>query len=284
MIRPGTIGENPWLARPAVIRRVQREVDGVATYDLAFVDAEEGQQYHFEPGQFNMLYLPGAGEIPISLSGDATAGDGWPHTIRVAGVVTRALERLGVGGMLGLRGPFGNAWPIESCWGQDVIVVGGGIGLAPLRPAIYHLLDGASRCQRLTFLYGARSPDMLLYRDQYADWSRRGLAVEVTVDRAAPSWTGNVGVVSLLLERLALADPAQAVVLTCGPEVMMRYVVAAALERGIPPERIWLSLERNMQCAVGMCGHCQLGPEFVCQDGPVFRYDRIAPLLAVEAL
>ena len=275
---------NPWLAHTVVIESITPEVDSVATYHLAFRDRNSGRHYRFAPGQFNMLYLPGAGEIPISLSEDPAATDSWAHTIRVAGTVTSVLARLQPGETLGLRGPFGTAWPLAECEGRDVVLVAGGIGLAPLRPAIYQLLAERPRFGRLHLLYGARTPDTLLYSNEYDRWASRGLAVQTTVDRTTPSWTGNVGVVPLLLERLLDFDPRRAVLMACGPEVMMRFTVRAALERGMTPPHIWVSLERNMQCAVGLCGHCQLGPEFICKDGPVFRYDRIAPFLDVEGL
>lgn len=275
---------NPWLCEPVVIRSITPEVSGVATYHLAFRDPEAARQYRFQPGQFNMLYLPGAGEVPISLSADPAGCETWAHTIRVAGNVTRVLANLGPGGSLGLRGPFGSCWPIDQCRGRDVILVAGGIGLAPLRPVIYALLADRQRFGRLTLLYGARSPDTLLYASAFSDWTRRGLLVQTTVDRSAPGWLGNVGVVSLLLDRMRLSSPRDSILFACGPEVMMKYTVLSARQKGISEPQIWVSLERNMQCAIGQCGHCQLGPAFVCRDGPVFRQDRIAPYLSVEGL
>lgn len=275
---------NPWLSHTAVIESIRPEIPGVATYELGDPAGEWSKEYHFRPGQFNMLYVPGVGEIPISLSADPAQRTTWAHTIRTAGNVTRALARLQPGATLGLRGPFGTSWPLEEMSGADVILVAGGIGLAPLRSAIYELLVRASQQSRLVLLYGSRSPDLILYQDEHGDWSRRGLEVQVTVDRSAPGWAGWVGVVSMLLDRLRLPNPADTVVLTCGPEVMMRYVVHSARERGISTDRIWCSLERNMQCAVGLCGHCQLGPEFICKDGPIFRCDRVLPFLSVEGL
>jgi NAD(P)H-flavin reductase len=211
-------------------------------------------------------------------------GNTLAHTIRTAGNTTRALERLGVGGQLGLRGPFGTSWPIEECHGKDVILVAGGIGLAPLRPAVEQLLAQRSEFGRVTLIYGARSPDTLLYTSQFADWISRGLNLQITVDRATTDWSGNIGVVPLLVDRLRPLTPANSIILTCGPEVMMRYTVRSALERGMNSTQIYLSLERNMQCAVGLCGHCQLGPAFICKDGPVFRHDKIVPYLRVENL
>jgi NAD(P)H-flavin reductase len=275
---------HPWLAQTVAIREITAEIDGVATYHLTFQDQAAAERYRFAPGQFNMLYLPGAGEIPISLSEDPRAEQSWAHTVREAGNVTRTLARLRAGETLGLRGPFGTCWPMDDCQGRDVVLVAGGIGLAPLRPAVYQLLHEPGRYGRLHLLYGARSPNTLLYTREFDDWTSRGLRIQTTVDRAAPGWDGNVGVVPLLLERLRDFDPASAILLACGPEVMMRFTVKAARQRGMTPGQIWVSLERNMHCAVGLCGHCQLGPEFICKDGPVFRYDRLAPFLNVEAL
>jgi len=275
---------NPWQTHTVAIQRIRPEVEGVATYDLAFQDESVRAAYRFAPGQFNMLYLPGAGEVAISVSDDPHERATCAHTIRVAGNVTRSLAAMNVGETLGLRGPFGTSWPMAECIGRDVVLAAGGIGLAPIRPAIYTLLRDRRRYGRLNLLYGARSPDTLLYARQFDDWSQRGMIVQTTVDRSASGWMGNVGVVTLLLERLRSFDPRNTVLVCCGPEVMMRFTVMAALNRGLSPEQIWVSLERNMQCAVGLCGHCQLGPAFICKDGPVFRYDRVAALMDVEGL
>jgi NAD(P)H-flavin reductase len=273
---------NPWLSQRAVIREIRPEIADVVTYRLQLADREANAAYRFLPGQFNMLYLPGAGEVAISVS---ACVDGFlEHTIRAVGSVTRAMEQLRVGATLGLRGPFGASWPMAQCQGQDVIVVTGGIGLAPLRPVIHELIHNRSRYGRITLLYGARTPDTLLYEKQFAGWIGAGLEIHTTVDRSAPGWHGNVGVVPLLVDRQSIPDPRHTQILACGPEVMMRYTVLSALDRGIAKEQIWLSLERNMQCAVGFCGHCQLGPAFVCKDGPVFRFDKIEPFLQVEGL
>jgi NAD(P)H-flavin reductase len=275
---------SPWHTFPVSIRRVTREVEGVATYHIGFDDPATSAAFRYLPGQFNMLYLPGIGEAPISISGDHPADGTLAHTVRVAGNTTRALAELGQGGCLGLRGPFGAPWPLEECQGRDVVLVAGGIGLAPLRPVVYALLARRRRYGRLSLLYGARTPDSLLFAGEFEDWTNRGLNLFSTVDRSTPRWLGNVGVVTLLLDRLRPLDPANTLLLVCGPELMMRYVVRSALDRGLEEPQIWLSLERNMQCAVGHCGHCQLGPAFVCKDGPVFRHDRIGRYLEVEAL
>jgi NAD(P)H-flavin reductase len=275
---------DPWLALPAVIDDVLPETPGVATYRLRLAQREIAAQYRFRPGQFNMLYLPGVGEVAISISGDPADSSCLPHTIRQAGTVTQALARLGPKATIGLRGPFGTSWPMERCAGKDVVLVAGGIGLAPLRPVVYELLANRRRFGAVSLIYGARTADDLLYTRQFDDWTAKGLAVETTVDRANVDWKGRVGVVTLLLERLALPRPDETVLLACGPEVMMWYAAQTARARGIDPANIWMSLERNMNCAVGLCGHCQFGPEFICKDGPVFRYDRVAPFLKVESL
>jgi NAD(P)H-flavin reductase len=273
------------LAQVARVERVTPEVTGVATYHLRFRDPELHAHFLFQPGQFNMLYLPGVGEIAISISGGGTDGETtWDHTVRAAGNVTRALARQGAGATLGLRGPYGSSWPLDACQGADVILIAGGIGLPPLRPAIQHLTAKRDRYANVALLYGARTPDTLLYTRQYAAWAGARLDVQTTVDRSAPGWAGNVGVVPLLVDRLRPFSPANSGVLLRGPEVMMRYAVRTALARGIRKDQVWVSLERNMQCAVGLCGHCQLGPAFVCKDGPIYRYDKIEPFLDVEAL
>ena len=206
------------------------------------------------------------------------------HTIRLVGNATAALSGLGVGGSLGLRGPYGTPWPLAQCVGADVVLVAGGLGMAPLRPVVYQLLADRGRFGRIELLLGARMPDGLLFAREFPAWQAGSLQVQTTVDRYETGWPGNVGPVPLLLERLTPLEPANTQLLICGPEVMMQYTVRAALQRGLKKGQIWLSLERNMQCAVGMCGHCQLGPAFICKDGPVFRYDKIEPFLQVQHL
>jgi NAD(P)H-flavin reductase len=274
---------NPWLARTAVVEEITQEIASVATYRLCFTDPLVAQQYRFLPGQFNMLYIPGCGESAISLSGSPSLdGTQLVHTIRYVGRVTDAISKLGVGDRLGVRGPFGTSWPTEHCKGRDVIVMAGGIGLAPLRPVLYWFLENRQDFGRIVLLYGSRSPDLLLFADELKTWEKDGIEVQITVDRATESWRGAVGVVPLLLDRLAGLKPDQTEVLTCGPEVMMHYSAQSALRRGIPKNSIWLSIERHMQCAVGLCGHCQLGGLFVCRQGPVFRYDTIENSLKVR--
>ena len=262
------------------IQQVVRETADTVTLTL---DASSSP-VRFEPGQFNMVYLFGQGEVPISISGDPEEPDKLVHTIRAVGPTTRPMLDLVPGDVLGIRGPYGTAWPLKEAHGTDVVVVAGGIGLAPLRPMILHLLRHRREYSRVIILYGARSPDQLLFRRQLHHWRGRfDLTVEAIVDKAGPDWHGPVGVVTRALDR-ARFDADDATIVTCGPEVMMRFVVREAEEEGVPADRIWVSMERNMKCAIGLCGHCQWGPDFVCKDGPVFRWDRIASRFAHKEL
>jgi NAD(P)H-flavin reductase len=278
------VAVNPWLSKTVRIEGITPEVAGVSTYHLRFQDPEVDAAYRFDPGQFNMLYVPGVGEIAIGVSTRGGTRATWDHTVRQAGRVTTALAKIGVGGTLGMRGPYGTAWPLDQTVGKDVILVAGGTGLASLRAAVYSLLDRREQFARVTLLYGGRSPDLLLYASEYDQWERRGLRVETTVDRGTGGWSGHVGVVPQLIDRMQPLSSSRSVIFCCGPEVMVRYTLRSTLARGIGKDQIWVSLERNMQCAVGICGHCQMGPEMICKDGPVFRLDRVEPFLGVEAL
>jgi len=275
---------DPWLAHEVVIDRITPEIEGVVTYHLRFTESSIAAAYCFRPGQFNMLYVPGVGESAISLSANPNHPETWAHTVRLAGNVTRALGQMSSGGALGLRGPFGRGWPLELAEKRSVLLVAGGIGLPPLRPVIYDILSRRGDFEDVVLLYGSRTREALLFTSEFDAWRTQGIEVRLTADRWTAGWEGQVGVVPLLLDRLKLRNPAGTMLFTCGPEVMMRFVVRSALQKGIPVENLWMSMERNMQCAIGMCGHCQFGPAFICKDGPVFRYDRIAPFLAVEAL
>jgi anaerobic sulfite reductase subunit B len=234
------------------------------------------------PGQFTMLYAWGVGEVPISVSG-LDAGGRLVQTIRDVGSVTHKLCALDPGTTLGVRGPFGRGWPLDAFAGADVVVVAGGLGLAPLRLAVLALLARRERYGRLLLLYGARTPADLLYRDELARWAEDGLDVEITVDAADADWDGPVGVVGKLVARAGF-DPRNAAALMCGPEVMMRFTAVALAERGVAPERTYVSLERSMKCGIGQCGHCQIGPTLVCLDGPVYSWAEISRWLSVREL
>ncbi len=233
------------------------------------------------PGQFSMLWAFGVGEVPISFSG--LPGDGLLlHTVRAVGTVTSALASSEVGTVIGVRGPFGNGWGVSDAEGGDVVIVAGGLGLAPLRPAVEAVLAARDRYGRAVLLIGARSPEDLLFHDDLARWrSRLDFDVQVTVDSSGADWHGDVGVVTNLIGRVPV-EAAKTLALVCGPEVMMRFTTRSLVDRGLDAERIRVSLERNMQCAVGHCGHCQLGPELVCLDGPVFSWSRVAAQTGVR--
>jgi NAD(P)H-flavin reductase len=272
---------DPMLPRPAIIQAIRAEAAGVSTFSMAFANPADRDAYHFQPGQFNMLYVPGFGEVAISLSSDPTESQVLGHTIRVAGNVTRAITRLKVGDTVGVRGPYGNPWPLESAAGKNLIIVAGGIGLAPLRPVILSVLNHRHAYGRVLLLYGARTPADLLYTREFGRWRESGLEVNITVDMGDENWRGKVGVVPQLFYFVRM-EHKNTLVLTCGPEIMMRFVIYEALARRIPKDAIYISMERNMKCAVGFCGHCQYGPNFICKEGPVFSFAAIEPFFGKE--
>jgi NAD(P)H-flavin reductase len=267
------------LPRPFRVQDVRRDTADTVTL---WLDPVDGRPLEFAAGQFTMLHAFGVGEVPISISGDPGAPLRLQHTIRDVGGVTASLVRCSPGDVLGVRGPFGTGWGVRDAAGGDVVVVAGGIGLAPLRPALMELVADRSRYRRVVLVYGARTPADLLYREELARWADR-LDVAVTVDTAPAGYAGSVGLVTGPLAR-ADVDPATALALVCGPEVMMRHVAEDLVGRGLAPDRVRLSLERNMRCGVGLCGHCQLRELFLCVDGPVVALDRVAPLMSVREL
>jgi len=268
----------PW----RILSRRDETSDGaVFTWHLR---PETGEVPSFQAGQFNMLYVFGVGEVPISISGDSGESGSMMHTVRAVGRVTQAMRTLREGDVIGVRGPFGTAWPLAAAFGRDLVLVAGGIGLAPLRPVICHAMRHRDAFRRVFLLIGCRDPASELFRDDVIAWSRRPhIVVEVTVDRGGPAWHGHVGVVPKLVQRSDF-DPSDAVAFLCGPEAMMRFAVLALQKRGVSDDRIYVSMERNMQCAVGSCGHCQWGPYILCRNGPVLRFDQVATLFDVREL
>ncbi len=269
------------LPRPFRVERTRLDTRDTVTL---FLEPIDGPSLAFAAGQFTMLHAFGVGEVPISICGDPTGPGPLLHTIRDVGTVTHALVTSAPGTTVGVRGPFGTGWGVADGIGGDVVVVTGGIGLAPLRPALMEVVARRAEYARVTLLYGARSPEDVLFAEDLRAWAEQhAIVVEVTVDYGPPSWTGRVGLVTTLVSRAGF-DPAHALALVCGPEVMMRYAATALVDRGVPTDRIRLSMERNMKCGVGLCGHCQLRELFLCLDGPVLGYDRLAPLLDVREL
>ena len=268
---------DPMFPRPHRVHRVTKETSDTFTLELLPEAGHAG--FPFAAGQFNMLYVYGIGEVPISISGDPGIPQALVHTTRAVGAVTKGMEELKKGDSLGIRGPFGTNWPVAAAEGNDVVFVAGGIGLAPLRPALYQVLANRDRYGRVVLLYGARTPEDILYRKQLKEWrADLGLEVHVSVDRATRDWRGNVGVVTTLIPRVPF-DPYHTVAMVCGPEVMIRYTVMELERRGVAQDQIHVSLERNMKCGIGFCGHCQHGPNFVCKDGPVFPFSKVRDLM-----
>lgn len=258
------------------IKSIVHETSDVFTLTL------KGGEGRFLPGQFNMLYHFGIGEVAISISGDPTKDEDLVHTIRAVGSVTKGLRELKVGDEIGVRGPYGAPWPLSKT-NCDVLVVAGGIGLAPLRPALFELVARREQYRDITLLYGARGPEEIIFKKQLNDWTVQGIKVEVTVDHADVEWRGRVGVVTPMIPK-NIGDPANTLVLICGPEIMIKFAVQELLGVGVEEGNIYMSLERNMQCAVGFCGRCQYGPYFLCKNGPVFPYVEIRKWLMIKEL
>jgi len=279
LARPEPIcGMDSWMPVPARITDFVAETFNTFTVELEIVDEDLRGLYRWTPGQFNMLYAPGVGEAAISISSDSERPGRLLHTIREVGSVTRAIHRMGVGGLLGLRGPFGRGWPVEEMPGRDVLIVGGGISLAPLRPLVYWIRNHRADYGRVVMLYGCRSPEDRPYVAELEEWGEAAdIDVLVTVDNATPEWTGPVGVVTDLLRRVRV-NANNTSVCVCGPRVLNRVAAWQFLQLHIPESRVYVSLERNMNCGFGRCGHCQYGGKFVCKNGPVFAFDEIADI------
>jgi NAD(P)H-flavin reductase len=272
----GGLMADPMLPLPYRVRRLRHETHD--TFTLELVPTEDGAGTAFAPGQFNMLYVFGVGEVPISISGDPRDSSSLQHTTRAVGAVTKAMRRIKRGDTIGVRGPFGSHWPLVDAVGHDVVIVAGGIGLPPLRSALYHLFAHRKKYGNVVLLYGARTPDDIVYQSELERWRESfNLDVHVTVDFAPSGWRGSVGAVTALIGRTSF-NPSNVMAMMCGPEVMMRFTVMELQKRGVSMDHIYLSTERNMKCAIGFCGRCQYGSTFVCKDGPVFRLDRIASI------
>lgn len=276
-IFPPVVGQS----LPGVWRVVERLEEIVDTVSITITPADQSE-FEFKPGQFCMVYIPGSGDIPISISGKALGGDGIVLTVRSVGLVSDSICNLQPGDSIGIRGPFGTGWPVDLVSGHDFLAIGGGLGGAPLRPAIGAVISDPTRTHSNAYLYGSRTPDTVLFDAQLSDWSNApNTEVMLTVDQGDTEWHGNVGLVTALLPRVEI-EPTNTIVFICGPDLMMRFTALELLDLGVPAENVYLSLERNMQCGVGLCGHCQLGGKFICTDGPVFKYSEITELLAVS--
>jgi NAD(P)H-flavin reductase len=268
---------DPMVTHPVMIRRITWENDD--TFTLTLDMGDWGGAFTFLPGQFNMAYVYGVGEVAISISSDPARTGTLDHTIHRVGIVTTALAQKKRGDVIGIRGPYGSSWPVDIAHGKDVCIISGGIGLAPLRPVIYSMLKNRQDYGRIIVLYGGRSPLDLLFRVELEKWANENnIETLVTVDRGDSSWKGHIGVVTSLFSYIKL-DARETIAYVCGPEIMMKYTVDELAQRGVPTDQIYLSMERNMKCAVGFCGHCQFGPTFICKDGPVYPLPAIRPLM-----
>ncbi len=280
MVSSARLLSDPMTPRFLEVRRVIHETTDTVTLQLI-----DPHAHGFKPGQFNMLYLFGGGEVAISISGEPANASRLEHTIRAVGSVTKPLAAIRRGAMVGVRGPFGSAWPLEEAArrGSDLLLIAGGIGLAPLRPVIYEVHGNRSRYGRMSLLYGARNPADLLYAKEVVRWQCPPTDVRTIVDHGDLQWRGRIGVLTDLLSEVNF-DPAKTIALMCGPEVMMRFAERELSRRGMAAENIFISLERNMKCAVGFCGHCMIGGSFICKDGPIFHYSDIAPFFGIREL
>lgn len=265
---------------PRSFRLLTKSRETPDTWTLSFEDLE-ADGVPFTPGQFMMVYVFGVGEVPISIAGNPHAPQLLVHTVRAVGSVTNAICGLEPGDVVGMRGPYGTSWPLDAAHGRDLLIVTGGIGLAPLRPAVIEALNHRGGLRSLALVYGARTPEDLLYKDDLLGWeSSRGIEVEVTVDRASSDWWGDVGLVTRLLPRISF-NPLNTAAFVCGPEVMMRVVARDLRDRGVPAQNIYLSMERNMKCAVGFCGHCQYGRDLLCRTGPIGSFQNLGDRMNV---
>ncbi len=260
---------NPYAPKPARIIRVKDE-----TPDTRTVTVSPNHFEGFTPGQFAMLTVYGVGEAPFSICSSPFDKDFLQFSIRKMGSVTSMIHEASVEDEVGVRGPYGRGWPVDRMWGKSILIVGGGIGLAPLRSLVLHLLENRSRYGEIAVCHGARSPSLLMYRSEFDDWANHGLKLYLTVDVGEEDWKGNVGVVTTILGKPEL-DKAGTIVCTCGPPVMIRFVLRKLVELGYSKENIYASLESRMRCGVGKCGHCHFGGRHVCLDGPVFQYDEM---------
>ncbi|MGZ4130049.1 MAG: FAD/NAD(P)-binding protein [Actinomycetota bacterium] len=270
----------------STVDRVVEDAADTFTFWSTIDDPEARRRFSFAPGQIDMVGIFGVGEVPISISSDSARPMHLAHTIRACGRVTNVFAGLRPGDRITVRGPFGRPWPVAKAQGGDLLIVAGGLGLAPLRSAVYAALRHRRTYRRVVLAIGARDPSQMLYRRQLESWRRtqlQGIEVHLTVDRADAAWPHREGFVTALLPDLGI-DPRSTTVFTCGPEIMMISALRELERLGVPGEHLWLTLERNMHCAVRLCGHCQLGPWFVCADGPIFRWGEVRDLMEVSEL
>lgn len=270
---------NPMIPVPFVISKIKRENKDTFTIEL-----ETPNKFEFKAGQFNMLYLFGVGEVAISISGDQNKTDKLVHTIRNVGTVTNRISNLKKNDVLGVRGPFGSSWKIENFHQKDIFIIAGGLGLAPVRPIIYYIINNRNKFNKVTILYGTKKPSEIIFEKELHKWkSKFDIDLKIIVDKPDSNWKGNTGLITTLIKDLNI-DPNKSIAMICGPEIMMKFSAIEMENKGVNPQNIYLSMERNMKCAIGLCGHCQYGSKFICKDGPVFSYLEIKHLLDIWEL
>ena len=268
--------KNPYIPKLAVIEDMREEAPGIRTFRLKL---KEGGGLDFNPGQFIELTVFGYGEAPFSISSSPLLKDFFELTIRKIGTLTSALFKLNKGDTVGIRGPFGNGWPIEKMKGMNVLMVGGGIGIAPLKPVIEYIVANREDYNNVILLYGARTPSDIVFKKELEKWSKT-IEIHLTVDIGDETWRGRTGVVTVLFDEIEV-NPKETYAIQCGPPIMMHFVTKKLIELGFPEDRILFSLERLMKCGMGFCGHCMISGKFVCRDGPVFDYGQVKNFLEI---
>lgn len=268
------------LPQQAEIVHRDEEAPKVFSLHLRFTESSVHNAYHFYPGQFNMVYLFGVGEVPISIVSDPRHYSLYQHTVRIVGRITQGLSKLKQGDKLGIRGPYGHGWPMETAKGKDVVIITGGIGCAPTVSAIRYMMNRRHDYGRIMIVQGVKHSDDLLFRPYYEHWAQQpDTEVRLTADKPGPHWPWDHRLATEIIHELGIIRPQNTVAMMCGPEGMMLACVKPLVERGLVEDNIYLSMERNMECALGHCGHCQFGGQFICKDGPVFAYPTLKPLL-----
>ena len=274
--------DNVYLPHIAVIEKIVEETPGVRTYHFNFKDEKLRKEFAFQSGQFGQYSVLGTGEATFCISSSPTRRDHLEFAAQKVGKVTNALNRLGVGAEIGFRGPYGNSFPLDFLKGKNLVFVGGGIGLAPLRSLIWNVIDNRDKYKKIDIIYGARTPSDLCFKYDLEAWDKdRTVNMVTTVDREAEGWTGKVGVVPKILEEVAPSAKETAAIV-CGPPIMIRFTFPVLEKLGFTPEQMLTTLEKRMKCGIGKCGRCNIGNIYVCRDGPVFSYAQIKDFVSSE--
>lgn len=270
--------ENPYVPHIATITRVKDLTNAIKNFTVQFDDNKLKESWTFKPGQFVELSAFGYGEVPLSISSDPTVKGQFEVALRNSGKVTAAFHKMKTGDKIGVRGPYGNWWPYDKVKGQNVTIISGGIGLAATSNLLRYMIANRTDYKKIQLLYGAIVPNALVFRDEYDQWKQADVDVHITVDRRVENWNGNVGIVTCLFNQQPAPElekvkiPEDATLVVCGPPIMIHFATIDLVKFGFKPENIYISLESHMKCGIGKCGHCNVGPKYVCKEGPVFTY------------